>query len=191
MNWPVLDYGVLWHCFCGVAEYTEQGGLVMVRVGHRRRLHSGKPPLPLPCCRRSPAFSLPYPLPLWAPSLMFGPPPALLPPLTRRSSGRGALPIMRGGGALFIHLLYLASLWAVLCVTPVLHTGYDVMAEGLTCSHGRVQYGCCVVLGTLSWPWMRVGRLRDTVPVGCGLCVHGDGVPADVCGASDDWCTGL
>ena len=24
-----------------------------------------------------------------------------------------------------------------------------------------------------------------------GLCVHGDGVPADVCGASDYWCTGL
>ena len=36
----------------------------------------------------------------------------------------------------------------------------------------------------------RVGRLRNTVPVRCGLCVHGDGVPADVYGASDDWCTG-
>ena len=50
----------------------------------------------------------------------------------------------------------------------------------MTCPHGRVQHGCCVVVGTLSWPWMRVGRLRDTVPVRCDLCVHGDGVLADV-----------
>ena len=76
-------------------------------------------------------------------------------------------------------------------MTPVLRTCYDVMVEGLTCPHGRVQYGCCVVVGTLIWPWMSVGRLRDTVPVRCDLCVHGDGVLADVCGASDDWCTGL
>ena len=69
--------------------------------------------------------------------------------------------------------------------------GYDVMVEGLTCPHGRVQYGCCVVVGTLSWPWMSVGRLRYTVPVRCDSCVHGDGVLADVCGASDDWCRGL
>ena len=34
-----------------------------------------------------------------------------------------------------------------------------------------------------------MGRLRDGVPVRCGLCVHGDGVLADVCGAPDDWCT--
>ena len=62
-----------------------------------------------------------------------------------------------------------------------------------TCPHGRVQYGFCVVVGTLSWPWMSVGRLRDTEPVRCdlSLCVHGDGMLADVCGASDDWCTGL
>ena len=65
------------------------------------------------------------------------------------------------------------------------------MVKGLTCRHGRVQYGCCVVVGILSWPWMSVGSLRDTVPVRCDLCVHGDGVLADVCGASDDWCTGL
>ena len=121
------------------------------------------------------------------------PPPALI----RPSGGRGALPVLRGR-ALFIRLLYHASLWAVLCVTPVLHTGYGVMAEGLTCSHGHVQYvnlnvsnGCCVVVGTLSWPWMSVGRFRDTVPVRCGLCVHRDGVPADVYGASDGWCIGL
>ena len=90
---------------------------------------------------------------------------------------------------LFICLVYHASLWAVFCVTPMLCTGYDVMVEGLPCPHGRVQYGCCVVVGTLSWPWMSVGRLRDTVR--CDLCVHGDGVLADVCCASDDWCTGL
>ena len=96
-----------------------------------------------------------------------------------------------GGGALSISLLCHASIWAVFCVTPVLRTGYDVMVEGLTCPHGRVQYGCCVIVGTLSWPWMSVGRLRDTVPARCGLCVHGDGVPADVCGSWDDWFTGL
>ena len=76
-------------------------------------------------------------------------------------------------------------------VTPVLRTGYDVMVQGLTCSHGLVQYSCCVFVSALSWPWMSVGHLRDTVLVRCGLCVHGDGVPADVCRASDDWCTGL
>ena len=38
---------------------------------------------------------------------------------------------------------------------------------------------------------MSVGRLRDTVLVRCDLCDHGDGVLADVSGASDDWCTGL
>ena len=73
----------------------------------------------------------------------------------------------------------------------MLGTGYDVMVEGLTGQNGRVQYGCCVVVGTLSWRWMSVVRLRDTVPLRCVLCVHGDGVLADVCGASDDWCTGL
>ena len=40
----------------------------------------------------------------------------------------------------------------------------------------------------LEWAWVPCG---DTVPVRCGLCVHGDGVPANVYGASDDWCTGL
>ena len=78
-------------------------------------------------------------------------------------------------------------------MTHVLHTGYDGMAEGFMCSHGRVQYGCCVVVGSSSWPWMSVGRLRDTEPVRCGLCVgdeDGDGVPADVYGASDVWRTG-
>ena len=84
-----------------------------------------------------------------------------------------------------------ASLWAVFCVPPVLRTGYGVKVQGLTCSHGRVQYGCCVVAGTLYWPWMGVGRLWDTAWVRYDLCVHGAGVLADVCGASDDWCTGL
>ena len=43
--------------------------------------------------------------------------------------------------------------------------------------------------GTLSWswPWMSVGRLRDTALVRCDVCVNGGGVLADVCGASDDW----
>ena len=69
-------------------------------------------------------------------------------------------------------------------MTPVLHTaaGYDVMVPGLICSHGRVQYGCCVAVATFSWPWMSVDRLRDTVSVRCLLCVHGDGVQADACG---------
>ena len=35
------------------------------------------------------------------------------------------------------------------------------------------------------------GRLRDTVPVRGGLYVNGDAVLADVCGASEGWCTGL
>ena len=100
--------------------------------------------------------------------------------------------LYRGGGAaLFIRFLYHASFWGVFCVTPVLCTGYDAMVEGLTCPHGCVQYGCCVVVRTFSWPWMSVGRLRDTVPVRCDLCVHGDGVLANVCGALDNWCTGL
>ena len=60
-----------------------------------------------------------------------------------------------------------ASLFAVFYVTPVLRTGYVVMVEGLTCLHGCVQYGCCVVVGTLSWPWMSVGRMRDTALVRC------------------------
>ena len=72
---------------------------------------------------------------------------------------------------------------------PLLHTHYDVMLQGLMCSHGHVQHGYCVVVVTLSWPWMSVGRLRDTVSVRCALCFHGDGVPPDVCGALDDWCT--
>ena len=64
------------------------------------------------------------------------------------------------------------------------------MVEGLTCLHGCVQYGCCVDLGTLSWPWISVGRLRDTALVRCDLSVCiGGGVLADVCGASDVWCT--
>ena len=92
---------------------------------------------------------------------------------------------------MFIRLLYHASLMAVFCVTPVLRTGYVVMVEGLTCLHGCVQYGCCVVVVNLSWPWMSVGRLRDTALVRCGLCVNGGGVLADVCGASDVWCTSL
>ena len=50
---------------------------------------------------------------------------------------------------------------------------------------------CCVVVGTLSWPWMSVGRLRHTALVRCDLCVNGGGVLADVCGASDVWCTAL
>ena len=155
---------------------------------------SSLPPLPLWCCHRFPVFSLPYPLPLWTPSLVFvdhrrhcsAPFPC------HPAFWRPRCPPCQGGGdALFIRLLYHASLWAVLCVKPVLHTGYDVMAKGLTCSHERVQYYCCVVVGTLSWPWLSVGRLRDTVPVRCGFCVHGDEVPADVYGASDGWCTGL
>lgn len=52
-------------------------------------------------------------------------------------------------------------------MTPVARTGYGVMFEGLTCPHGRVQYGCCGVVGTLSWPRMSVDRLRDTVLVRC------------------------
>ena len=32
---------------------------------------------------------------------------------------------------------------------------------------------------------------RDTALVRCDLCVNGGGVLADVCGASDVWCTGL
>ena len=54
-----------------------------------------------------------------------------------------------------------------------------------------MQYGCCAVVGTLSWPWMSVGRLRDTALVRCDMCVNGDGVLANVCGALDVWCTGL
>ena len=72
-----------------------------------------------------------------------------------------------------------------------MYTGYVVMVEGLTCLHVCVQYGCCVVVGTFSWPWMSVGRLRDTALVCCDSCVNGGGVLADVCGASDVWCTGL
>ena len=92
---------------------------------------------------------------------------------------------------LFICLVYHAHLLALFCVTPVLRTGGVVMIESLTCLHGCVLYGCCVVVGTLSWPWMSVGRLRDTALVRCDLCVNGGGVLADVCGASDVWCTGL
>ena len=80
---------------------------------------------------------------------------------------------------------------AVFCMTPVLRTGYVVMVEGSTCLHGCVHHGCCVVVGTLSWPWMSVGRLRDTALVRCDLCVNGVGVLAAVCDASDVWCTGL
>ena len=75
--------------------------------------------------------------------------------------------------ALFVRLLYHASVLAVFCVTTVLRTGYVVMVEGLMCLHGCVQYGCCVVVATLSWPWMSVGRLRDTALVRCDLCVQG------------------
>ena len=74
---------------------------------------------------------------------------------------------------------------------PVLRTGYAVMVEGSTCLHGRVHYVCCIVVGTLSWPWMSVGRLQDTALVRCDLCFNGGGVLAAVCGASDGWCTGL
>ena len=42
-----------------------------------------------------------------------------------------------------------------------------------------------------SWPWVSMGRLGDTAPVRCDLCVNGGGVLADVCAASDVWCTGL
>ena len=76
-------------------------------------------------------------------------------------------------------------------MTPVLRTGYVVMVEALTCLHGCVHYGSCIVVCTLSWPWMSVGRLRDTALVHCYLCVTGGGVLAAVCGASDVWCTGL
>ena len=48
--------------------------------------------------------------------------------------------------------------------------------------------GCCIVVVTLSRPWMSVGRLRDTVPVCCESCVHGDGVLAAGCGVC--WMTG-
>ena len=60
----------------------------------------------------------------------------------------------------------------VFCVTPVLRTGYVVMVEGLTCPHGWLQYGCCVVVCTLSWPWMSVGRLRDTALVRCDIVCY-------------------
>ena len=60
--------------------------------------------------------------------------------------------LYRGGGCLVHSPMYHASLLAVFCVTPVLRTGYVVMVEGLTCLHGYVQHGCCVVVGTLSWP---------------------------------------
>ena len=33
-------------------------------------------------------------------------------------------------------------------------------------------------VGSLSWPWMSVGRLRDTVPVRCGLCAAWSSVHA-------------
>jgi len=65
------------------------------------------------------------------------------------------------------------------------------MVEGLTCLHGCVQYGCSVVVGTLSWPLRSVGRLRDTALMRSNLCVNGGEVLADVCVASDAWCTGF
>ena len=91
---------------------------------------------------------------------------------------------------MFIRLLHHSSL-GLCSARRLCFVQADVMVEGLTCPHGRVQYGCCVIVGTLSWPWMRVGHLRDTVSVRCVLCVHGYGVLPDVCGASDDWRTGL
>ena len=118
-------------------------------------------------------------------TILFPPSPGLL---------AAAVPsLYRVGGRVgcLVHSTFGPCLLAVFCVTPVLRTGYAVMVEGFTCLHGCVQYGCCVVVGALSWPWMSVGRLRDTAQVRCDLCVNGGGVLADVCGASDVWCTRL
>ena len=137
-----------------------------------------RPPHPYPALTSSvlPPFPA-FPLPLWAPSLVSvahrrrcsRPPPSHL-----AFFDCGALPVW--GGALFIRLSYHACLWDVLCVTPVLHTGCGVMLQGLICSHGCVQSSCCAVVVTFSWPRTSVGCCA------CALCVHREGVPADV------WC---
>ena len=84
--------------------------------------------------------------------------------------GCGALPVWIG--CFFFRLLHHASLWAVFCVTPVLHTSCGMM--GLICSHGRGQSSNCDVVVTLSRPRMSVGCLRDIVLMRCALCAIRD-----------------
>ena len=81
---------------------------------------------------------------------------------------------------MFIPQLYHASLWAVFCVTPVLHAGCGVLVDCLMCSHGRVQSGCCADVVALSLPVTGVEHLRVTVLVRCVLCTHGEAAPVNV-----------
>ena len=76
---------------------------------------------------------------------------------------------------------------AVVCVVPDILPVQSVLSGVLRTDSSHMHN----VVGTLSWPWMSVGRLRDTALVRCDLCVYGGGVLAAVCGASDVWCTGL
>ena len=88
---------------------------------------------------------------------------------------------------MFTHLLYHARLWAVLCVTLVLHTGCGVLVQYLICSHGRVRSSCCAVVVTLSWPLTSAESLRVNVwlLLHCVLCVHREGLPGNVSHGED------
>ena len=142
------------------------------------------PLLPLPSFRHSPAFPLPYPLRLYAPSLVAV--------VQRQHRSRIPAPLSPkllwlqcphcAEGALVTRRLYHASLWSVFCVTRVQHTRCGVLVSCLICTHGHVHSRCCAVVFTSSWPLMSVGRLRVTVLVRCVLCVHREGVPVDM------WC---
>ena len=133
----------------------------------------------------SPAFPLPYPLPLLAASLVAvfhlwrrsrSPPPPSL-----RAAPVAAVPSLFGEGAMLIPLCDHASLWAVFCVMLVLYAGRGVLVECLMCSHGRVHsgYGVVVVIVEVisSLPVTSAGRLRVTVLVRCVLSVHRGGGP--------------
>ena len=80
----------------------------------RRRLGPPPPPIPFPCCSCSPAFFLPYRLPLWAPSLVFvahrrrpSLPPRLASPFPFYLAfwQPRCPPCIGGGGALFVRYL--------------------------------------------------------------------------------------
>ena len=60
------------------------------------------------------------------------------------------------------------------------HEDCGVLVAYLTCSHVRVQSGCCVVVVTFSLPVTSVGRLRVTVVEGSALCMASEGVPVEV-----------
>ena len=102
----------------------------------------------------------------------------------------GRLPVWEG--ALFIPILYQANLWAVFCVTPVLHAVCGVLVECLMCSHGLVPSGCCAVVVTSPLPATSAGCLWVTAVVRCVLRVRVEGGPVGMCFVS--WwgrCVGL